>query len=88
VDDLEAERVVGNIEVIDEEFAKVCIDEVAKTMELESAEEEQYNWGEDREEFEAMEEDVLDGSEVKEARKEEVDYMEDRKIWSLELEDD
>ena len=69
-DDLEAERVVGDVEIIDEEFAKVCINEVAKAMDLESAE-ERYIWGEDGDEFEAMEEeDVLDGREVRETRKE------------------
>jgi hypothetical protein len=88
VDDLEAERVVGDVEIIDEEFAKVCINEVAKAMDLESAE-ERYIWGEDGDEFEAMEEeDVLDGREVREARKEEVDYMEGRKIWSIRTVDE
>lgn len=32
MDDLEAERVVGDVEIVDEEFAKVCINEVAKAM--------------------------------------------------------
>ena len=48
----------------------MCINEVAKAMELESPEEEHYIGGEDAKEPEAMYEDeVLDGREVREARK-------------------
>ena len=45
-------------------------------------------FGANGEKIEAIEEDVLDGSEVREARKEEVDYMEGRKIWSLRAVDE
>ena len=83
-DDIDAETMVGGVEIADEESAEVCINEVAKTLELESAEQEYGLEGRDGEELDHMKnEGELDEKELKEARKEEVDFMEGRKIWSL-----
>ena len=45
-DDIDAERLVGGVEFIDEEFVEVCVNEVAKMMKTESADEEYDCWGE------------------------------------------
>ena len=60
-DDIDAERLVGGVEVIDEEFVDVCVNEVAMMMKTESADEEYYYWGEVEDQVkDAKVEDVLD----------------------------
>ena len=83
-DDIDAERFVGGVEGIYEEFAGVCISEMAKMMETEKADEEYDWWDEVGEQLkDAKVEYVLGEKEVGVTRREAVGFMESWEIWSL-----